>query len=550
MPIDPNIALGVRPVEQVNMLGQMGQMMALRSAQQEYEGQNALRDAFASGGSLSDPAFVQRLRAANPKMAFDFESKYLAGEKTRSELLGNAYKNSREALTMVNSPESLRAYTVSQFSDPVMGPALKARGLTPEIALANLDKEISTSGFNTVLKKSAMGLDSFFKDETSRANAATAAAPGHRQASVAEQRFKNELDFGGETKPFLIQDPNDPSRTIEVEHRRDKRTGQWVPMAIQPPPLSVNVSPSSATAAPIAPVVGGGGGGGGVVNNLTPNAINAPNVNALNPNTPVVAANVPNPALAVVRGGAPTLTEVANPNNPMETMRVDARVYKGGGPDAPGVLGIVKTGNLNPAQQLKVKTEMAKDFKAVDKTIAETNELLKSIDAVRNSNLERVAGPIDARTFTMTDEGKMAETRFESLKGKVTAIAKAASTMTGAIGSIANQEWQILANQIAVLDLRNGKDPSLEQINQLERQALSIANRMREGFSRQYGEYIDELGPQYREIPDVTYKMGSEGFTPKGQKRPAQSSATPAGTGNITDNAGVAKVINFEDMPK
>jgi hypothetical protein len=259
---------------------------------------------------------------------------------------------------------------------------------------------------------------------------------------------------------------------------------------------------------------------------------------------------VPTPALAVVRGGAPTLTEIANPDNPMETMRVDARIYKGGGPNSPGVLGVVKTGNLNPVQQQKLKTEMAKDFKAVDKTIAETNALLESIDAVRNSNLERVAGPIDARTFTMTNEGKLAETRFENLKGKVTAIAKTASTMTGAIGSIANQEWQILANQIAVLDLKNGKEPSLEQIDQLERQALSIANRMRSGFERQYGEHLDELGPQYKEIPNVTYTPGSAGYTPTGKKTPTRNSATPASTGNIADNAGVAKVINFGELPK
>jgi hypothetical protein len=264
----------------------------------------------------------------------------------------------------------------------------------------------------------------------------------------------------------------------------------------------------------------------------------------LRPNAQAPAAAGAAPVRAQPVPSAPTLTEVANPDNPMETMRVNAREYKGGGPNSPGVLGIVKTGTLNPAQQLKVKTEMAKDFKAVDKTIAETNELLKAIDAVRNSDLERVAGPIDARTFTVSDEGKIAETRFESLKGKVTAIAKAASTMTGAIGSIANQEWQILANQIAVLDLKQGKNANLEQIEQLERQAMSIANRMRSGFERQYGEYVDTLGPQYREIPDVTYKMGSEGFTPKGQKRPAKSSATPASTGNITTDPTIDALLN------
>tara|TARA_R110000868_G_scaffold141573_4_gene358189 strand:+ start:1154 stop:2737 length:1584 start_codon:yes stop_codon:yes gene_type:complete len=203
MALDTNIALGVRPVEQPNMLAQMGQMMQLRSAQQEYEGQNALRDAFASGGSLSDPAFVQRLRAANPKMAFDIEAKHLAGEKTRSELLGNAYKNSREALTMVNSPESLRAYTVSQFNDPIIGPALKARGITPETAVANLDREIATSGFNTVLKKSAMGLDSFFKDETSRRNTDVSSGASYGQLELAKAKDAREQQQQAEITALL-----------------------------------------------------------------------------------------------------------------------------------------------------------------------------------------------------------------------------------------------------------------------------------------------------------------------------------------------------------
>ena len=187
MPINPNIALGFQQPQPVNMLGQMGQMMALRQAQQEFEGGEALREAFASGGNMNDPAFIQRLRAANPKMALDIEAKHLAGQKTRSELEANAYKNSREALSLVNNPESLKTYTLSQFNDPIIGPRLKAIGLTPEIAIANLDKEIATSGFNTVLKKSAMGLDSFFKDETSRYSTNVA-------AGTAANRLKFDID--------------------------------------------------------------------------------------------------------------------------------------------------------------------------------------------------------------------------------------------------------------------------------------------------------------------------------------------------------------------
>ena len=203
MPINPNIALGFQQPQPVNMLGQMGQMMALRQAQQEFEGGEALRDAFASGGNLNDPAFVQRLRAANPKMALDIEAKHLAGQKTRSELEANAYKNSREALSLVNNPESLKTYTLSQFNDPIIGPRLKAIGLTPEIAIANLDKEIATSGFNTVLKKSAMGLDSFFKDETSRENARTTSGPGYLQAGIARERLTMEQQQQAELSRIL-----------------------------------------------------------------------------------------------------------------------------------------------------------------------------------------------------------------------------------------------------------------------------------------------------------------------------------------------------------
>jgi hypothetical protein len=204
MPINPNIALGAQQQQQpVNMLGQMGQLYALKAAKQEFEGGEALRDAFASGGDLNDPAFIQRLRAANPKMALDIEAKHLAGQKTRSELEAAAYKNTREALTMVNNPESLRAFSLSQFNDPVIGPRLKAIGLTPEIALANLDKEIATSGFETALKKASMGLDSFFKDQTSRRNTDVSSGAAYGQLALAQKKFDLEQQQQNEINRIL-----------------------------------------------------------------------------------------------------------------------------------------------------------------------------------------------------------------------------------------------------------------------------------------------------------------------------------------------------------
>jgi len=203
MPINPNIALGVQQQQPVNMLGQLGQLYALKGAKQEFEGNEALRDAFASGGDLNDPEFVKRLRAANPKMAMDIEAKHLAGQKTRSELEANAYKNTREALTMVNNPESLRAFSLSQFNDPIIGPRLKSIGLTPEIVIANLDRDIATSGFNGALKKAAMGLNEFFKDETSRRNTDVSSGAAYGQLALAQKKFDLEQTQQGDVARIL-----------------------------------------------------------------------------------------------------------------------------------------------------------------------------------------------------------------------------------------------------------------------------------------------------------------------------------------------------------
>tara|TARA_R110000868_G_scaffold14643_1_gene67776 strand:- start:1991 stop:3679 length:1689 start_codon:yes stop_codon:yes gene_type:complete len=561
MPIDPNIAMGVRPVEQPNVLGQMAQVMAMRQAQQEYENEGGLRNAL-TGGLPDDPSSLLKYGKqgrAVYESALKGRKEKLESDEKRNVMLGGFAGSVMENPT----PEIFNFTLDRAVNYGLMTPAEKQEvmakyGGSPE----------SIKGYASQIFKSSISAQAQQSDATSRANAATGAAPGHRNATVTEQRFAQEQADRAEADRLLGR----PSATPFTPPMTGGGGGGGggVPNALAPAPTNMLVPGAQApVTAPVTPAAPAAAPTAAPVTATAPADATAP-VDAMNARiqdinaeiarlrpymgNPKVAANVQQlnteraQLVTAAKQEAPTLTEVANPYNPMETMRVDARRYKGGGPDAPGVLGIVKTGNLNPAQQLKVKKEMALDFKAVDKTIAETNELLKSIDAVRNSDLEAVAGPFDVLTKTVKSDSLLAETRFASLKGKVTAIAKAASTMTGAIGSIANQEWQILANQIAVLDLKNGKDANLEQIEQLERQAMSIANRMRAGFERQYGEHIDTLGPQYREIPDVTYKMGSEGFTKSGQKRPAKSSATPASTGNIADNAGVAKVIEFGSL--
>jgi hypothetical protein len=192
MPINPNIALGVQPIQQPNMLGQVGQMMALKAAQQESEGYEGVKNAISGGMDAADPRMLQYGKRG-------IEAFRAAGEGRikQQDFLAKSYANARETLNNVRTPEELLAFSVGQFNDPAIGPALKARGLTPESVAANLQKEISTSGFNTVLKKSAMGLDSFFKDETSRYSTNVAAGTAANRLAFDEKKFKFEQENPG-----------------------------------------------------------------------------------------------------------------------------------------------------------------------------------------------------------------------------------------------------------------------------------------------------------------------------------------------------------------
>jgi hypothetical protein len=97
-----------------------------------------------------------------------------------------------------------------------------------------------------------------------------------------------------------------------------------------------------------------------------------------------------------------------------------------------------------------------------------------------------------------------------NLRGKVTALGKATAAMSGAIGSIANQEWKILSDQIAVLDEVKGKGPLLDQIVLLEEQAQGAAARIRDTYEKTRAEDFERF-PQFRDLPAPRGKKDSGG---------------------------------------
>lgn len=125
MPIDPNIALGVRPIEQPNMMGQMGQMMQMRQLQQEYESQNALRDFYARGGDMNNPEGLRQLRMINPKLAAELQFKESQAKNMESERASRDLKAGADSLKLlkdnvavVNTPQDMATFLQNAAATP------------------------------------------------------------------------------------------------------------------------------------------------------------------------------------------------------------------------------------------------------------------------------------------------------------------------------------------------------------------------------------------------------------------------------------------------
>lgn len=208
---------------------------------------------------------------------------------------------------------------------------------------------------------------------------------------------------------------------------------------------------------------------------------------------------------------APSIAQIVNPANPNEMISIDTRVYRGGGMGSPGVIGLsggipafqgdgIKP--LTEQQTIKLRTDVAKDYKSASTTLSQMDDLLASIQSVKTAPGLSAATGYTGVYLPSFSEGKAAtaETRVANLRGKVTALGKATAAMSGAIGSIANQEWKILADQVANIDLVKGKGPLLEQIELIEAQARGAMERIRDQYEKTRAEDFKRF-PQFKDLP-------------------------------------------------
>jgi hypothetical protein len=179
---------------------------------------------------------------------------------------------------------------------------------------------------------------------------------------------------------------------------------------------------------------------------------------------------------------------------------------------------------MTPVQSAKRRDQLGKEFKTAQNALQTTQDVLDSIAYVKDEpGLSRATG-FTGTLLPSFPEGAAAsaETRLKNLEGKITALGKAQAASTGAIGSIANQEWKILADQIAAIDRTKGTGPLLKQLELVEAQAQGAMERMRDGYQRQFGEDFEQF-PQFADLPAP--KTSFKPRTPAGGK-PAAGGAS------------------------
>lgn len=196
MPINPNIALGVRPMEQPNMLAQMGQMMAIRQAQQGYESENALRDFYAKGGDLSTAEGRRQVMSLSPSTGMK-----LIGQQ--SEISARDIGTAEKSLAMlknqaglVKTPQDAANWLSSFYKNPLTRPYVEAVAPMDQALAAIPTDPAALQGW---LRNASLKADQIFESADAQLAAKTriqaanigATAP-LGQLALAQQKFNLE----------------------------------------------------------------------------------------------------------------------------------------------------------------------------------------------------------------------------------------------------------------------------------------------------------------------------------------------------------------------
>ena len=342
MAIDPNIALGVRPLELPNPLAQYGQLAQIQnaqnqnalaqfqlgSAQRTEKSQNLLADAYAQS---TDPATgkIDYNKLTGLVAAGGGGAQIPAIQKTRLEqesagtkLLADKLALLPEAYKRADTPEAYLALHQSVHADPILGPWLKSTGATPEKGLAALQNAVQTGKFDDLRLKSMQSVSQLLEGVKPITVAAGSSVYDPKSKTFTQAPERGDTDL---IRNYNAAKAQGFTGTIFDYERKIKEAGRT----------------------PAQPV-------------------------------------------------APTIAQIVDPANPNQMITVDARRYQGGSVGSPGVIGV---GGKEPGAALRTnkteagKTQLADDLDNLRTSFERLNEMRAIPSTGRNvvSNLMSAA---------------------------------------------------------------------------------------------------------------------------------------------------------------
>lgn len=211
MPIDPNIALSVKPVEFANPLAIYGQVAGIQNAQnqnalaqyqlgaaQRAEAKDIARtNALAQAGTNDDAIGNALLRSGDLKGYTDFMKSRRETQKAELDLFDTSMKQIRDLWGRVRTPEDALALHEATHRDPIVGRRLTAMGVTEPMGRQQiLDAAKDPNTFADFVQRAQFGAEKFAElnkptfVEAGGARVPVSGLTGQRLAGVPEIKMQ------------------------------------------------------------------------------------------------------------------------------------------------------------------------------------------------------------------------------------------------------------------------------------------------------------------------------------------------------------------------
>lgn len=472
--------------------------MALNFGVLDQGGPSNFFEGYSQGQEKMQANAMAQQKAAQAQQEFGMrQQEFAAGQADKKRVADSAIVMqrtlaARDALLRASNPETARAIVRARHADPYLGPITSQFG-SLEADLAEVPDE--PTAFQAYLLREAKGADKFIESQSSEqgfqnllakvkgGSSGMAAAPAGLQPSGAvtspirtNQMMPNQNQANAMVAPAIGgRTPQEIAREIDtLSESSDPRARAMVARLTEEYKASLKVA-NPTMSDRFVPV-------GRLVFDRQTQQYISPSQAQLAQSQERSATTAP--------GGKPPIGYRFTPTGDLEPIP--------GGPAAASA----QPKPLTAAQENARRDKIGKEFKIAQGALQTTQDVLDSIAFVKSEpGLARATG-FTGTMLPSFPEGAAAsaDVRLANLKGKVTALGKAAAAASGAIGSIATVEWKILSDQIAAIDPVKGTGPLLKQLELIELQAQGAMSRIQDAYQRQFGEDFERF-PQFSNLP-------------------------------------------------